>query len=161
MSKLFRTGTRLKIERTVHPDLKRAFIEYAKWIRMEYDFPIRVPVYVKARETITTSNKEEVSASFFAPFCKEDEPYIRIATGDYEKLVAEVGREDAIFATLNSLSHELQHYYQWIDEEELDEDVAEEGSVELTTEYIKWLDNNHLTLEHKQRKDIFHKAEMT
>ncbi|EFS04329.1 conserved hypothetical protein [Listeria seeligeri FSL S4-171] len=26
---------------------------------------------------------------------------------------------------------------------------------------IKWLDNNHLILEHKQRKDIFHKVEMT
>ncbi|MBC1479737.1 hypothetical protein HB981_07080 [Listeria seeligeri] len=139
MSELFRTGIRLKIEKLVHPDLKRAFIEYAKWLRMEYDFPIRVPVYVKAKETITTSNKEEISASFFAPFCKEDEPYIRIATGDYEELDADVGREDAIFATLNSLSHELQHYHQWID----DEEVAEEGAVELTTEYINWLDDNN------------------
>ncbi|EFR85749.1 conserved hypothetical protein, partial [Listeria monocytogenes FSL F2-208] len=92
---------------------------------------------------ITTINKAEVSASFFAPFCKKDEPYIRIATGDYEELVAEFGREGAIFTTLNSLSHELQHYYQWLDDEEYNEDVVIEGAIELTTEYIKWLDDNN------------------
>ncbi|EGC0090973.1 hypothetical protein H8U17_002016 [Listeria monocytogenes] len=143
MSAVSRSGIRLKIEKSVNPDLKKAFVEYAKWLRMEYDFPIRVPVYVKAKKKITTINEAEVSASFFAPFCKKDEPYIRIATGDYEELVAEFGREGAIFTTLNSLSHELQHYYQWLDDEEYNEGVVIEGAIELTTEYIKWLDDNN------------------
>lgn len=124
---LVRKGLRLKIEESVQLELKTAFKDYAKWLRKEYDFPIRVIVYIKARKTIRISNSEEVSALFFAPFCKEEEPYIRIATGNYEELVEEFGEEGAVFSTLNSLSHELQHYYQWIDDAELDEDIAVEG----------------------------------
>ncbi|EFR85751.1 conserved hypothetical protein, partial [Listeria monocytogenes FSL F2-208] len=41
MSAVSRSGIRLKIEKSVNPDLKKAFVEYAKWLRMEYDFPIR------------------------------------------------------------------------------------------------------------------------
>ncbi|EFR83045.1 TPR repeat-containing protein, partial [Listeria monocytogenes FSL F2-208] len=57
---LVRKGIRLKIEESVQLELKTAFKDYAKWLRKEYDFPIRVPVYVKAKKKITTINKAEV-----------------------------------------------------------------------------------------------------
>ena len=39
--------------------------------------------------------------------------------------------------TLNSISHELQHYYQWVEDLEFDEEEAEEGAFELTIEYLE------------------------
>ncbi|WP_157831116.1 MULTISPECIES: hypothetical protein [Bacillaceae] len=51
------------------------------------EFPIRVVVtdsQLKTRDT-----RELASATFFAPYDKTVEPYIRIATGDYEELVSE------------------------------------------------------------------------
>ncbi len=45
---LVRKGIRLKIEESVQLELKTAFKDYAKWLRKEYDFPIRVTVYIKA-----------------------------------------------------------------------------------------------------------------
>lgn len=46
---LVRKGIRLKIEESVQLELKTAFKDYTKWLRKEYDFPIRVTVYIKAR----------------------------------------------------------------------------------------------------------------
>ena len=55
-------------------------------------------------------SKELVSATFFAPYDKAIEPYIRIATGDYEELVSERGEIDALWALLGSMAHEIVHY---------------------------------------------------
>lgn len=47
------------------------------------------------------------------------------------------GRRETMLTILNSLSHELQHDYQWINDEELVEDGVNEGAKELTWEYIE------------------------
>ncbi|MFS0605303.1 hypothetical protein [Peribacillus frigoritolerans] len=49
---------------------------------------------------------------FFAPYDKTVEPYIRIATGDYEESVSERGKNDALWAILSSMAHEIIHYQQ-------------------------------------------------
>ena len=127
-----RTGLRIRSEQGVHPEVRRACLELAKWLRIEFEFPIRVPVYLKKSDQIkNTFTKELVSATLFAPYDKEQEPYIRIATGDYMELVQELGQDDALASILNSIAHELGHYYQWIDDEELEEESAED-----TADYI-------------------------
>ncbi|MBG9810080.1 hypothetical protein ABD68_00100 [Bacillus endophyticus] len=127
-----RTGLRIRSEQGVHPEVRRACLEFEKWLRIEFEFPIRVPVYLKKSDQIkNTFTKELVSATFFAPYDKEQEPYIRIATGDYMELVQELGQDDALASILNSIAHELGHYYQWIDDEELEEESAED-----TADYI-------------------------
>ncbi len=55
-----------------------------------------------------------MSASFFAPYDHNVEPYIRIATGDYPDLKKELGRDDSLAAFIVSLSHEVIHYHQWV-----------------------------------------------
>jgi hypothetical protein len=61
-----------------------------------------------------------VSASCFAPWSKKYEPYIRIATGDYREYRAERGnRDDALAGYLVSLAHEVVHYRQWIETDEV------------------------------------------
>ncbi|EUJ21569.1 hypothetical protein [Listeria aquatica] len=47
-----------------------------------------------------------------------------------------------IFNTLNTLSHEIQHYYQWLDDELFDEEEAEYGAEELTYEYLSFYKEN-------------------
>lgn len=111
---LRRTGIRFRYEKSVHPEVKRACTEFSKWLRSEYYFPLRVVVYVKGTETIYTKDGDKVVGSFFEPCQYSDEPYVRLATGDYTKLLMKWGKDNALATILASLVHELTHYYQWI-----------------------------------------------
>ena len=64
---------------------------------------------------------DRVSASFFAPYDRNVEPFIRVATGDYLRLKKERGRDNALAACLNSLAHEFVHYQQWVATGEISE----------------------------------------
>ena len=108
-----RTGLRMRTSRG-HPEVRLALNQYAKWLRKAYAFPIRVPVYLFPSRTILTQDGNHVSASFFAPFDRDVEPMIRIATGDYPELKRLWVRNDALTACIMSLSHEVVHYNQWL-----------------------------------------------
>ncbi|NQT12279.1 MAG: hypothetical protein HQ582_06005 [Planctomycetes bacterium] len=108
-----RKGIRIRGHRG-EPDVRRALIRFARWLRKYYDFPVRVPVYLSPRERILTTHGQKVSASFFAPFDRDVEPFIRIATGDYCALKEERGRDNALAAFICSLAHEVVHYQQWL-----------------------------------------------
>ena len=49
-----RTGLRLRCDKEVAPEVRKVCIEFCKWLRTEYYFPIRVPIYMKATETKET-----------------------------------------------------------------------------------------------------------
>src|SRR5262245_53381894 len=108
-----RTGVRIRGARG-HPEVRGALIRFARWLRREYEFPIRVPVYLFPSEHIITMHGDRVSASFFAPNDRTVEPFIRIATGDYGELRRARGRDNALAAFLHSFAHELVHYQQWV-----------------------------------------------
>jgi hypothetical protein len=55
-----------------------------------------------------------VAAEFFGPFNRDEEPFIRIATGDYSELKRKIGRDHALAVYIDSMSHEIVHYYQWL-----------------------------------------------
>ncbi len=109
-----RRGIRFRYARNVPPEVKQAVAHFAQWLRSEYVFPIRVPVYVKGEKTIRAKDGDQVVGTFFEPFSYEDEPYIRIATGDYDDLVIKYGKDYALVAILMPLAHEITHYFQWI-----------------------------------------------
>ena len=111
-----RTGLRFRYDRNVPPEVKRACSEFAVWLRTQYHFPLRVVVYVKGTETIRTKDGDHVVGSFFEPFSYSDEPYIGLASGDYETLAAARGKDNALASILLTLAHELTHYYQWIND---------------------------------------------
>ncbi len=111
---ILRKGLRIQGSRG-HPEVNQALIRYARWLRKNYEFPIRVPVYLLPSKVILTSDGREVSASFFAPYSQKVEPFIRIATGDYLELEASESKDDVLAAFIVSLSHEVIHYFQWID----------------------------------------------
>jgi hypothetical protein len=111
-----RSGLRLKFDKYVHIEVKIAIKEYCNWLRKIYCFPIRVPVYVKQKEKIKSMAGEMVSATFFGPYDKYVEPYIRVAAGDYNELLKERGKDNALAAILRSITHELTHYFQWLND---------------------------------------------
>ena len=117
-----RSGIRLRFEKGVDPEVKRACTEFVWWLREEYEFPIRVPIYFKASKQLKKQTTGETcSATFLGPFDLHEEPYIRIAVGDYEDLLRErfhgdiqEAKDNALAAILCSIAHELSHYFQWI-----------------------------------------------
>jgi len=108
-----RSGIRI-IGHRGHTEVKDALIRFAKWLRKNYEFPIRVPVYLKPERELISMHGVYCSATFFAPWDQTVEPYIRIATGDYEDEKKEFGRDNALSGYLGSLAHEVVHYQQWI-----------------------------------------------
>ena len=113
-----RAGLRIVGQRG-HPEVKDALIKFARWLRTHNDFPIRVPVYLRPEAELTNMSGENCSASFFGPWEHTVEPYIRIATGGYEKEKQEYGRDDALTGYLVSLAHEVIHYQQWVADNQL------------------------------------------
>lgn len=107
--KSHRTGLRLKFDTDVDPEVRRAIKEFCKWLRQEYFFPIRVPIYVKTSYKIKTMDGELVYGTFFGP-------YIRISAGDYYDTVQKNGKDNALGYYLVTIAHELTHYFQWIND---------------------------------------------
>src|SRR5438477_630935 len=140
-----RSGLRVKCEQGVNPNVRQSCLDFAKWLRLVMEFPIRVVVYIKKDYQIKTiDTKEMVSATFLGPYNKNEEPYIRVATGDFEELVSNRGKENAIFAIINSMAHEIIHYQQWLENiPDLDEEIAEtEAELEGTRLVDEYLGNN-------------------
>lgn len=139
-----RTGLRLRIDNKTNPAVKDSFIKISKWIRERFCFPIRVPVYVKASKTVRAKDGEHCVGIFFEPDDYKWEPYIRIATGDYEELVNERGELQAKIAVLLPLLHELTHYYQWLNAEQLTslgkERQASRYAKDIMEEYLDDID---------------------
>ena len=109
-----RTGLRLRFDRDVDPEVKAACKAFCGWLRSEYYFPLRIPVYVKSARRVRTMDGDLVCGSFFEPEEYTVEPYIRVASGDYPELLASRGRDNALASILSTIAHELTHYFQWI-----------------------------------------------
>ncbi|UKI13217.1 MAG: hypothetical protein L6V84_02785 [Oscillospiraceae bacterium] len=91
-------------------------------------------------------NGEMVYDTCFRPADKTDTPYIRISTGDYESLVAERGRDNALAAILCSMASMLTHYYQWVHDmddltEEEEEQQADQYANLILTAYAQTCDH--------------------
>ena len=140
-----RSGMRLRFDKNVDPEVKRACKEFAAWLSKQYFFPIRVPVYIKFGEKIRANDGEMASATCLIPESKQMEPYIRIATGDYYTLREDVGQDNALAAILSSMTHELTHYFQWVNDLKLT-DIGCEKQARKYVDYI--LDDYAQTREH-------------
>ena len=109
-----RKGLRLRFDKGIDPEVHRACAEFAAFLRREYFFPIRVPIYFKNTKKIKCIDGDLVYGTFFRPDSYDVEPYIRIAVGDYNDLCVKWGRDCALTAILLTIAHELTHYFQWI-----------------------------------------------
>lgn len=140
-----RTGLRFIFDKNINPEVRRSCKEFGAWLRTEYNFPIRIPIYVKSSYYIKSLDGEMVNATFFEPISRYHEPYIRIATGDYLDMLNEDGKDDALASIIGSIAHELTHYFQWINDIQLTE-VGTERQAKAYTRFI--LDEYAETREH-------------
>ena len=140
-----RTGVRLRFDKSVDPEVKRACKEFVSWLRKQYFFPIRVPIYIKSGEKIKANDGGMASATCLIPENKKMEPYIRIATGDYYAIKAKEGQDNALAAILGSIAHELTHYFQWANDLKL----TDSGCERQAKKYVDYiLDEYAETREH-------------
>lgn len=140
-----RTGIRIRFENGVHSEVRRAVKAFLAWLRREYFFPIRVPIYIKATYRIKARDGDMVFGTCFSPFDHRQEPFIRIAAGDYEKTIKKIGKDDTLAGILRSIAHELTHYFQWINDIQLTE-IGMERQASQYAGYI--LDEYAETREH-------------
>lgn len=129
-----RSGIRIRGQRG-DPEVRTAFIKFARWLRTEYEFPIRVPVYLLAGEMAPPVNGIECSAAFFAPYDRTDEPIIRVATGEYQRLKRQYGRHRALASLIVSLAHEVVHYFQWLNENDVTERNVQRQAITMFRRY--------------------------
>lgn len=114
-----RRGLYFRVDPSVDDDVRRAVIKYGKWLRREFAFPMKVNVYIKGSKYIRALDGEKVSATCWLPYDKYEYPYIRVSAGDYGDMLRKRKKEDALASILMSISHELTHYYQWINDVKL------------------------------------------
>ena len=139
----YRTGLRLVFDKDVHPELRSACKNFAAWMRKEYVFPIRIPIYFKNKSILKCLDGDFACGTFFEPARYSDEPYIRIAVGGFLELCQERGAQNATLSVFKTISHELTHYFQWINGLELTsigkERQATLYSDYIVAEYIDWI----------------------
>ncbi len=111
---LSRSGLRLRFEKGVATELRETFLRFADWLRMVYEFPIRITVYIKNSDFIVASDKDMVAGTFFGPYDKEQEPYIKIAAGEFTKERERHSHREIAYDFCAVLAHELTHYFQWV-----------------------------------------------
>jgi hypothetical protein len=107
--KQMRSGLRIRCL-GINEEVRTAILNFACFLRQQVHFPIRVVVYVRKDELVKNIYGELVYGTFFAPYDKLVEPYIRLATGDFYKLKDELGRDDALAAILHTFAHVVVHY---------------------------------------------------
>lgn len=106
-------GLRVVADRACR-ETRKPILRFAKWLRVEYEFPIQVVVRLLPGETFQTMDRLKVVASFRYPASRKDRPLIRLATGDYPSLKAARGRDDALAAILASLARQVARYQMWV-----------------------------------------------
>ena len=75
-----KTGLRLRFDKDIDPEVRRACKEFAAFLRREYFFPLRVVVYVKNKTKIIAMDGDRVYGTF--TWWEDDyeiPPYIRVA----------------------------------------------------------------------------------
>ena len=90
-------GLRMYIEKEVDATVHMFCLDFAKWLRKEFDFPLRVNVYVKHDYRIKAKDGELVVGTCWKPADYNSYPYIRLATGDYQELIEARGEENAMW----------------------------------------------------------------
>lgn len=114
-----RSGLRIRIDSEVPDTIHEHCLRFAVWLRAQYEFPIRIPVYVKFKTQIKASDGELVSALFFEPYSHTVEPYAKVAVGTLDGLTDEYEIKNASYKIICSIAHELTHYFQWVNRMQL------------------------------------------
>jgi hypothetical protein len=130
-----RTGLRICGHRG-NREVKESILQFANWLRATYEFPVRVPVYLLPGESFLTVHGERCVASFFAPWDRMEEPYIRVATGDYSKLKKKHGKYNALCMNMESMARQIVRYQNWVRTGRLSDRGAAKKGKRMVEQYL-------------------------
>ena len=111
-----RSGIRIICETGVNTDVKHAIHNLVVWLRQNYEFPMRIHVYVKKTVFVKALDGDLVRDRFVWPYNRSEEPYITIGTGDYDDLLKYRNKDDALATILMAFLENVAHYYQWLND---------------------------------------------
>lgn len=135
-----KSGLRIH-RRKGHPEVCNALIRFAKWLRTVKKFPVRVNVYLSHLERVRAKDGDQCTGLIWIPDEPNYYPHIRLATGDYELLKKEKGRDNALASYLASLAHELIHYGQWLEYNDMWERGVNRKASTLVNRYAQTTDH--------------------
>ena len=118
---------------------------------------ICISVFFYNEETVKTSSGDYVSAFFWGPYDRMEKPYIKIATGDYNKVLREYDGNNSttMIRFLQTMAHELSHYYQWLQsdwEEKSNQQIEKQAryyAKAVVYDYIHDSNPNYLKEKHE------------
>lgn len=129
----------LKVKPSVNNFIEKEIRLFIKWVEYNYDFPRPLSFNITgAKYIINSVTGEKVIGSCYLPYSKSEHARINISTGDFFEIVKVKSKDQAVYSVLHTICHEIQHYYQWVDNLSLDEEEAELGANDLTCDYIKF-----------------------
>ena len=108
-------GLYARFEKEIHPFIRTSLIYYLQWLRKEYHFPVRINVYCKSGDKVRCRDKDLAYGVIYLPFDRSKLPSIRLACGNFQH-DAPVTKDlmDTTDLILFSLTHEIVHYFQYI-----------------------------------------------
>ena len=102
-----------------HPVVRQCLIRLAAWLRKEYDFPVRLNVYLSPHPFIFARDGEKCVGTIWIPDSEKEYPCIRLATGDYEGRKKQIRRDNALAGDIHLLCHLIIHYWQWLEKDDM------------------------------------------
>ena len=140
-------GLRVRVQNGVDPAVRGACLDFARWLRTEFPFPLRLNVYIKRDYRIRAMDGDMVVGTIWQPDNLSEYPYIRLAAGDYTELVEARGDDEAMWAILRSFAHEIVHYFQHINGVQLtlrgEEIQASRGAEYILEMYDAYLNDSY------------------
>lgn len=105
-------GISLHFEKGVAPEFRKLCIQFVRWLRKRYCFPIHINIYIKDCEKIRLIGGQMAYGGF--RYFENRPPYIRIPARIEADIQSQYVDAEIYYSILSSLVHELTHYYQWV-----------------------------------------------
>lgn len=105
-------GISFHYEKGIDRELREFYLNFVKWLRSKYVFPVHITVYVLSREKVRLRNGSLQYGSF--RWYPNRSPRIKVPSKVEAALLEECSLDEVYVMILSSLVHELSHYFQWV-----------------------------------------------
>ncbi|MCR3759756.1 tetratricopeptide repeat protein [Clostridium felsineum] len=139
-------GLTIRCEKDIDLKLRAVIIEFTRWLRSKYVFPIKVTVFIKNKYKSKSNDKERFFSSFVMPNKERGNPHIRIEVKNDMYDTIEL-REYVVY----SIAYEVMIYMQWIKKLQFCDRDAEKQANKLVELFIEERKDD-LTITNKEKK---------
>lgn len=105
-------GISFHYEKGIDKQLRSLYIDFAKWLRKKYCFPIHINIYILNQEKVKLLSGVWAYGSF--RWFENRPPRIKIPSKIEYGSLSEYTYDEIYEQILSSLVHELTHYFQWV-----------------------------------------------